>query len=321
MKKIVLLIMMMLFLMVGVQFYWESPMEQGEPLAYRFTFVCPSVGKGLTAGIAAADEALGTDTKRIEFENFNEEELAYAVLKAVYANVDGIIMVGRSTSDALPEAIEQAEKEEIPVILVDSDLPDSGRDCYIGADNQEAGAQAGRVLLESTEGQAHIAVVASSLSDANQKERLDGFLKVIKEAPQMKVDQVIESQSDGMRVRKIAQRMLDEYPELDAIFCTDEITSDLLGEVLAEEAYQSREIRTVCFGMSEQIYGYLQDGVYDASIVQQSFEQGYRAVEWLRQYLNGQAESGEMIHLETLVAGQDFDFENWKQRSESGETL
>ena len=65
MKKIVLLIMMMLFLMVGVQFYWESPMEQGEPLAYRFTFVCPSVGKGLTAGIAAADEALGTDTKSI----------------------------------------------------------------------------------------------------------------------------------------------------------------------------------------------------------------------------------------------------------------
>ena len=63
-----------------------------------------------------------------------------------------------------------AQEEGIPVLLIDSDIPVSGRCGYVGPDNEAVGTQAGKELKKNMESGANIAVILSSLENQNQEE-------------------------------------------------------------------------------------------------------------------------------------------------------
>ena len=310
MKKYVVLVVLniSLFLWVGT-----GGTGRGEEMStpYRFTFVCPLSWDSVAQGIGDADRDLGTNTKCVGAKNLNEDVQAMQLEKAILSDVDGIITAGTNVFGAAREKIEEAVKDGIPVVLVDSDIPDSGRICYIGTDHYAAGVQAGEELIQAMEGRdASIGVIVSSMEDTNQSERVRGFQEAIGTAEGMEVVQVLECESDKMKIRKLVEEMLEENQEINALYCADEIASEMLGNTLGR-AYLN--IPIVTFGMSEQIYQYLQDGKYYASIVEESYQQGYQAVNYLKDYLNGRAEAVDVIYTDIQSAKEDFDFEAWRE--------
>ena len=150
MKKYGVLFLLNLLVLFSINRYYQYSEDVPQPLAYRFTFICPQTWDDVAAGMEEADRDLGTDTKYVGFKNSNEGKQAEAIRSAVYAKADGIITVGNNNSKVIGAAVEEAEEAGIPVILMDSDLEGREKSGYIGMDHKEAGKLAGEDMIAVT---------------------------------------------------------------------------------------------------------------------------------------------------------------------------
>ena len=66
--------------------------------------------------------------------------------------------------------------EEVPLITMDNDADDTGRLCYVGVDNKEAGRAAGRMVKKAIPNGGVIAMFIGSDISANGKGRIQGVL-------------------------------------------------------------------------------------------------------------------------------------------------
>lgn len=321
MKKYILLLLANL-LVVGLfmQFVFKESGEK-ERLAYRFTFVCPQIWDDTAAGMKAADQELGTNTKCIGFKSLNETMQIEAIQKAIYSKADGIITAATSVTPELEAVINQAVKEKIPVVLVDSDLPESDRSCYIGTNNLEAGRMAAKDMIEATDGKAQIGILISDLDNSNQRKRVQGFREEIQVCEEMEIVRIMECDSDKIKVRKLFQQMLQENPRIDAVYCTEETASEIVGEQLIKMKLDPRNMHVIGFGMSENIWNYIETGYYDSSIVQDNYSQGYLAVAQMKDYINGKNRRIDFVQTKITSAKKEFDFEEWKVSAKNEEVV
>ena len=110
MKKYGVLFLLNLLVLFSINRYYQYSEDVPQPLAYRFTFICPQTWDDVAAGMEEADRDLGTDTKYVGFKNSNEGKQAEAIRSAVYAEADGIITVGNNNSKVIGAAVEEAEE-------------------------------------------------------------------------------------------------------------------------------------------------------------------------------------------------------------------
>lgn len=286
MRRLKYLIFLLMILMILLL---KSPRQSSSDhkAAFRFTFVCPLTWENVATGICDADEEFGTDTKLVGCSYLSPELQAKAIETAIYSNPDGIITAGIEDSEELRDVLLKAQEKQIPVILVDSDLPDCGRICYIGTDNIEAGRIAGKDIYEATNGKAKIGVVCSTLSAVNQKERLEGFSEEIKRYPGLSIETVIECESSRLLLNEKIPQMLEQYPQINAILCMEGFSSDMVGNILKQMGPSYCDIQIVSFDIVSPSLQYVQEGTYYSIIAQSPYEQGYLAVSTLVDYLKG----------------------------------
>lgn len=317
MRKYVALFLINLLILLAIDGHYKDPQESPQALAYRFTFICPQTWDDVAAGMEKADEELGTNTKYVGFKNLNEDKQAEAIRSAIYSAADGIITVGNNNSKVIAGAVEEAKEAGIPVILLDSDLENTDRDGYIGMNHLEAGKLAGEDMVRIVEGRTHLGLIVSDTDDVGQRQRMEGFLSVINQNKDMIVEETLESRGDRMRIRKYVSKMLRNNKRINAIFCADTTSADMLGDILREEGYSEKNMKVVCFGMSEQIYGYFQDGIYRFSVMDDATEMGYQAVKTLKEAINGKVGQEYVVYTDVKNADKDFDFLSWKAKWEN----
>lgn len=287
----------------------------------RFTFVCPLQWEEMAEGMRGADRNLGTNTKFVGFQNLDAQGQANALKKAVYSRVAGIITAGSNYSPLVTNAVKEAVAEGIPVVLVDSDLPTSERTCYIGTDNREAGRNAGEDLAAASDGKAHIGIIVSRLDNLNQQERVEGFCEVIGSYPDMEIVQTLECNSDRLRISKLTEQMLKEYPQIDALYCAEDVSTEMMGGILEELKYEPEEYIVVGHGLNDKIWDYIQEDRYYSTIVEEDYNRGYLAVNYLWDYLNGENSDVDTIHTNVISAKREFDYEAWCSEYTSEEII
>ncbi len=94
-------------------------------------------------------------------------------------HVDGILVdsLGPSACGAVNEAI----KAGIPVVMWDSDCPDSERNAYVGSDNFKGGYAAGLLYAKAVQGkgQQNVAILTGTPGASNLQQRDQGFTKAL----------------------------------------------------------------------------------------------------------------------------------------------
>lgn len=279
--KICFLILCMMFL-----FNLFVP-SRTQTFGRRYTFVCPLQWDNIARGIREADREFSVNTKLIGMSELDAGKQAQAINEAVLAKVDGIITAGMEESAALKEAIDNAQAHGIPVVLLDNDMPDTSRTCYIGTDNYEAGRLAGEEMYKLTKGKARIGVIVSSLQSPNQQERIAGFEEVIKDYPDMEIVEMLECHSEKLEAKEKVPGLLKEEKAIDALYITEAIAGTVVGDLLKENQITSGRMRIVAFDWTNENFSYIQEGIYQKLIVQAPYLQGYRAVELLNDILDG----------------------------------
>ena len=273
-----------------------------QPFERRYTFVCPLQWAYTAAGIQDADRDFSVNTKLVGMEELNAGKQAQAIHDAVLAKVDGIITAGMEDSEVLQEAIDHAQEQGIPVVLVDNDMPDTKRTCYIGTDNYEAGVMAGEAMYKATEGNARIGILVSSLSAPNQQERLAGFEEAIRAYPDRQVAGVLECHSEKLEVKEKLPQFLEET-KIDALYITEAIATSVVGDVMKERQIEPDRMRVIAFDNTNEAISYMEEGLYQALIVQAPYLQGYLAVQTLNDILDGNG-IDEIIHTECRYMDQ-----------------
>ncbi len=108
----------------------------------------------------------------------------------------------------------------VPVVTLATDVPDSGRQAYVGPDDLKAGRVAGDLmgrLLGCAGGE--VVMVAGLLNMTGQAERRTGFAGVLAERyPQCKLIDVLESRGEAARAGELIAQSMSRSPRLRGIY-------------------------------------------------------------------------------------------------------
>jgi len=192
------------------------------------------------------------------------------------------------------------------VITQDSDAVSSNRACYIGTDNVAAGRQAGEVIKEALPQGGDIMLFVGTLDAANAQQRSQGIKEVLN-GTNIKILDIRTDNTDRVRAKSNAADTLVKYPQVAALVGLWSYNGPaILGAV--RDAGKIGKVKIIAFDEEDETLAGIKDGAIDATVVQQPFEFGYRSIELMAKYLNGDKSvipASKQIFVPTLAVRKD----------------
>jgi len=269
-----------------------------DDLAYRLTMVVPlanhqywlKAGKGMKE----ASKKYGFNAQYLGSTELNIEKQIEYIEIAIAAKVDGIITQALNPS-RFKSIISKASIAGIPLIIIDSNIPNSTRNYYVGTPNFTAGEVAGRAMIEATGGKAKIGIITGVKNQLNLIERIEGFKNTIKDYPDMQIVTTIISDIDFLKAIQITKKTLINYPEINAFFGAS--ANDIQGAAKAISEKNNRNSYTlVGFDDMDYTIESIKNGLIYATVVQDPYAMGELAVELLNQIKTNTAPKEKIIN-------------------------
>ena len=194
---------------------------------------------------------------------------------------DGIAFAP-SDPNAVNPVIKKAMANGIFCISQDTDAPKSGRLCYIGTSNYEAGKIAGKKMAEILKGKGKVAICTGSLTAMNSLERIKGFREALASSAGIKiVEPVLVDNENTAKAIELAQTALVKNPDLDAFFGVYAFNGPSAAKAV-KAAGKTGKIHIVAFDTTDEHLFMIKDGLIDAAVGQRQYFMGYLSVVVLR---------------------------------------
>ena len=195
------------------------------------------VKKGMEQAIADVNEAYGfkkEDQVTMTFEGASDEkdvESQVNTIDAVIAENPDVLCVSASDMDSLQAQLEAAKENGIPVISFDSNVSENKLvRAYRGTDNVQVGKMAAYRLGTTIGKMGRVAVFSAQEKTQSVQDRVEGFVTNIEKYGDIEVVEIVYSdQVDDMEAAM--KEVLDKYPALDGVFCTNAEVSEMFLEV------------------------------------------------------------------------------------------
>ena len=231
---------------------------------------------------AAEREAAAQGVRLVSLaaERETDVERQYQIIEnLIQQKVDAILLAPAGSKELVP-AIRKANDAGIPVLILDTRIDQAAADSmsvrvltYIGSDNFEGGAVAGRYLARTLGGTGSVAIIEGISGHETADQRRQGFLKGVEGHPGIRV--VASQTADWERARAytVAENLLQAHPELDAIFAAnDEMALGALEAVAA--ARRLDRVRIVGFDAIPDALANIASGRLLGSVAQFPGEMG-----------------------------------------------
>lgn len=272
-----------LFLSIAAQKEWG---REDDDYNKKFVLITPLEWNRIGKGALEADRELGTSTKLITFSQ-DEDSQIEALKYALRTDVDGIITAGGQTSEKLKELLVEVKEAGIPVVLVDTDIEEKYRDCYIGCNNYEVGRMGGEAVIDIVDESANICLVVLSNKSENQRERVSGFYSTIQGFPEIKVVSILEGNSDLVILQEKLPEILKKYTEIDTLVFAEGTISYYGVDILKNAGIDLKKYKIVTLDYMEANREMIRNGEYKAGVFQNQYQMGYQAVRYLYDICNG----------------------------------
>jgi len=171
------------------------------------------------------------------------------------------------------------------LITQDSDAPQSNRLCYIGTDNRAAGHQAGDVIKQVLPDGGKIMIFVGKSDAQNARERLQGIKDAI-EGTKIEIVDVRTDDADPVRAKSNAADTLVKYPDISCLVGLWSYNGPAILNA-TKDAGRVGKVKIVCFDEDDQTLSGIKDGAIVATVVQQPYEFGYRAIRLIEKVLQG----------------------------------
>jgi ribose transport system substrate-binding protein len=178
-----------------------------------------------------------------------------------------VLIISPFDAKSLAPAVQRAEKAGIKVIASDRAV-DAPVTTYIGAENEETGANAGKYVVELTKGKGKVIELQGSLGAAPTIARHKGFEDAIAGSSGVKVIASQTANYDRAQGLKVTEDLLQRYGsgEVDVVFAhNDEMA---IGAIQAiREAGREDEIKVVGIDGQESALRRVKAGRYAGTVV------------------------------------------------------
>jgi ribose transport system substrate-binding protein len=222
-------------------------------------------------GLRLAGEQLGVQTQYKGPSDLNIQAMIQAMDLAVSQNPGGIMVVG--FEESLNDAVNKAVAAGIPVVTVDSDLPNSKRVAFVGTGNFDAGFRGGTRLAELVGGKGRIAIL-TKVGQPNLEERVRGYREALAKFPGIELVRVADTKSEVPMAAQAAAAVLSSIPDLAGFGCV-EAAGGAGAATAVKEANRPGKVKIVAMDRDNDILTYIQNGIIDATVVQQTMLMPY----------------------------------------------
>lgn len=233
----------------------------------------------------------------------------------IVRGVKGIVLAPIDNM-ALRAPVEDAYRNKIPVVIIDSNLNSDKSVSFVATDNYKGGVMAGEHMIKLLSGKGRVAMLRNVEGSASTDNRERGFLDALKNAPEIKVvssnlyagattESAYKQSENLLAPLKTAQGEIG----LDGIFCPNESSAFGMLRALQDGALTGK-VRFIGFDSSEKLVEGLEKGHMDALVVQDPVRMGYLGVEKLVDHIHGKNIEKRIDVPATLVTR-----ENLKEKS------
>ena len=240
------------------------------------------VKKGMEDAVKAINDAYGfkkDDQITMTFEGpDNEEDVESQIntIDAVIAENPDALCISASDMDSCQAQLEAAKENEIPVVAFDSNVSEKKLvKAYRGTDNVQVGKMAAYQLGSALGKMGKVAVFSAQQKTKSVQDRVDGFMNNIQKYGDIEVVEVIYSdQVDDMETAM--KEVLDKYPALDGVFCTNAGVTELYLGLEKSDAGDAPALVGVDATTKQQEA--IRNGEEIGCVSQQSYAMGYQTI-------------------------------------------
>ncbi len=234
----------------------------------------------------AATYRIAVEKKALSGNDY--ESQAIDVMKmAVYGGMDGIILHAIK-SDAMNTAIMEAQKQGVPVFVMNEDLPESGRISYIGPSRYSIGQSAGKALAKAMGGQGRVAVIDqrdySEVDDHTDDLMLLGLTEVLKSYEDLYVVLVKYTKQGVLSAESVTDNIMTNHPDVNGIFCTSWENAMGVAQVMIDNN-SVHQYDLIGFGDEYEMLDYIARGtIVQATVVADTKAIGEEAMKAFAEY-------------------------------------
>ena len=240
------------------------------------------VKKGMEDAVKAINDAYGfkkDDQITMTFEGpDNEEDVESQIntIDAVIAENPDVLCISASDMDSCQAQLEAAKENEIPVVAFDSNVSEKKLvKAYRGTDNVQVGKMAAYQLGSALGKMGKVAVFSAQQKTKSVQDRVDGFMNNIQKYGDIEVVEVIyPDQVDDMETAM--KEVLDKYPALDGVFCTNADVTELYLGLEKSDAGDAPALVGVDATTKQQEA--IRNGEEIGCVSQQSYAMGYQTI-------------------------------------------
>jgi ribose transport system substrate-binding protein len=276
----------------------------GKPAEMRFALVPKSIGhpywEGVREGMEAEAKRLGVEAVFQGPAEASIEEQLKVIESLMQGGYRGI-GISPNDPDAVKEVIKQAMAKGIAIVTFDSDSPDSARLLYIGTDNREGGRVGARAMIKilgakkagETDEKLQVQVIGGQPGAWNLKERMEGFAEGVRGTNIVLTDVLYNNENPDTALQ-VAESAINAHPNLRAFFCSNAFGGP--GAALAIKGAIQRgkakpgQIHVVAFDTTEDILDFIDEGVIDCTLAQNTRKMGRISIEKLVEFVRGYRE-------------------------------
>lgn len=245
--------------------------------------------KAIHAGAVQASRELGVEIiwKGPQKEDDRAQQII-VVEDFINRGVDGIVLAPLDDR-ALCRPVQDAVREGIPVVIIDSGLQGEDYVSFVATDNYKGGVLAAQRLGELVGGEGNIFLIRYQEGSASTTKRESGFLDTISSGfPNIFL--LVHDQYAGATTEtayQLAENLLGRFPDVEGIFCPNE--SSTFGTLRAlQESGMAGKVKFVGFDSSPKLVQALREGHLHGLVLQNPMKMGYLGVKQMVSHLKGE---------------------------------
>ena len=204
------------------------------------------------------------------------------------------LCVTPSGSKEVASVLAKATRAGIPLVIADTRVDPGAASAagvklgtFVGSDNYEGGRLAGQFLVQSSGGQAKVAILEGIPGHETGDSRLRGFRDAVAGSPGITIVASQPANWERDQGFTVFQNMLQAHAEIDALFAASDLMA--LGAVEAiAVANRTGTIRVIGFDALDDARKAIEAGKMAASVAQSPYDMGRIAVESADKLIRGE---------------------------------
>lgn len=199
--------------------------------------------------------------------------------QAIEQKVDGLALCA-SDCPEVRQKLHQLAEHHIPVVLFNSDIPNSDRLCYVGEDSYRSGRIAAEIISKALRKEEKLLVIFAGTEYAGHIARAEGFKSRMEELKYPRENcRVAATHNDYDKTYAAVCRTLQEEPDLACVYMANLSVSACVDAI--RDCGRAGTVRVLSHDAGTEIRQCLKDGSVDFTIDQNLPYQSYQALDIL----------------------------------------